>query len=128
MNQQEWAKEILPGIYSIGNDASDTGGHQAILVEQTNGYEDNGVNSFLIFTECHPFVLYGSGHGSWIGNYYELTTEDRERVMNRKEGSYELSRWLKEKYPDSTKFQNIEDSGMVNGTYEKHSVRGKYYG
>ena len=34
MSEEKWVKELFPGIYSIGNDASDTGGNQAVLIDK----------------------------------------------------------------------------------------------
>lgn len=81
--KEEWAEEIFPGIYKIGNDASDTGGHQAILIERY----DKKVY-YLIFTD-------GFDYGSWLGKQYSLTIEEKEQVMNWKKGSYELAEWLR---------------------------------
>lgn len=82
MTKQKWAEEIFPGIYRIGNDASDTGGDQAVLIEKDG-------HTYLIFTE-------GYDYGSWLGKCYELTIQEKERVINWKEGSYELQKWLAE--------------------------------
>ena len=35
---EKWVEEIFPGIYKIGNDASDTGGNQAILIEKIQSF------------------------------------------------------------------------------------------
>jgi len=82
MLAEEWAEEIFPGIYRIGNDASDTGGNQAILIEKDN-------HIYLIFTE-------GFDYGSWVGKWYELTPREKKEVMNWKKGSYDLKKWLEE--------------------------------
>lgn len=80
MSEKKWAEELFPGIYRIGNDASDTGGSQAILIEKDD-------RTYLIFTD-------GFDYGSWLGKRYELTEQEKEKVMNWDEGSYELSQWL----------------------------------
>jgi len=80
-DHKEWSEELIPGIYRIGNDASDTGGNEAVLIKEHN---------FLIFTD-------GYDYGSWIGEVYELTPEEVEQVMNWKEGSYDLRKWLESK-------------------------------
>lgn len=83
MVTEKWAEEIFPGIYRIGNDASNTGGNQAVLIEK-NGH------TYLIFTT-------GFDYGSWIGACYELTEQEKEQVMNWKKGSYDLIEWLSKK-------------------------------
>lgn len=80
MAEEEWAEELFPGVYRIGNDASDTGGDQAVLIEKDG-------HIYLIFTE-------GFDYGSWLGKHYELTTQEKEKVMNWEEGSYELLMWI----------------------------------
>jgi len=80
MNDEKWVEELFPGIYRIGNDASDTGGDQAVLIDRDG-------HTYLIFTE-------GFDYGSWLGERYELTAQEREKVMNWEEGSYELKQWL----------------------------------
>jgi len=78
---KRWVEEIFPGIYRIGNDASDTGGNQAILIEKNN-------HIYLIFTD-------GYDYGSWLGERYELTIQEKEQVMNWEKGSYDLKEWLR---------------------------------
>lgn len=85
MEEKEWTEEIFPGIHRIGNDASDVGGNQAVLIEKDD-------HIYLIFAE-------GCDYGAWLGARYKLTIQEKERVMNWKEGSYELIEWLKEKDP-----------------------------
>lgn len=81
MTMEKWAKEIFPGIYRIGNDASDTGGNQAILIEKNN-------HIYLVFTD-------GYDYGSWVGECYELTVQEKKQVMHWKKGSYDLKEWLR---------------------------------
>lgn len=80
MEEEKWAEELFPGIYRIGNDASDTGGDQAVLIDKDD-------HTYLIFTE-------GFDYGSWLGERHELTAQEREKVMNWEKGSYELKEWL----------------------------------
>jgi len=78
---EKWVEEIFPSIYRIGNDASDTGGNQAILIEKDD-------HIYLIFTD-------GYDYGSWLGEYYELTIQEKEQIMNWEKGSYDLKEWLR---------------------------------
>ena len=80
MEQEKWITELFPGVYSVGNDASDTGGNQAVLIDRDG-------RTYLITTD-------GADYGSWLGKHYELTAQEREEVMNWEEGSYELNKWL----------------------------------
>lgn len=84
MAEEEWTEELFPGIYKIGNDASPTGGNQAVLIEKDG-------HNYLIFTD-------GFDYGSWIGDRYEITEWEKGKVMNWEEGSYELKKWLDNKY------------------------------
>lgn len=95
---EKWTEEIFPGIYRIGNDASDTGGNQAVLIEQltfqsccfnTTAPRKENTHTYLIFTD-------GYDYGSWIGECYELTAQEKEQVMNWDKGSYKLMEWLRE--------------------------------
>lgn len=87
--EKKWVEKIFPGIYIIGNDASDTGGNQSILIEKDN-------HIYLISTG-------GFDYGSWVEKWYELTPREKEQVMNWKDSSYDLSEWLKgRKANDST--------------------------
>lgn len=83
MSEKKWAEELFPGIYEIGNDASDTGGNQSVLIEKDG-------HIYLIFTD-------GYDYGSWLGNHYELTEQEKEKVMDWQEGSYELLMWISKK-------------------------------
>jgi hypothetical protein len=81
MEEKKWTEELFPGIYRVGNDASDTGGNQAILIEKDG-------HNYLIFTD-------GFDYGSWVGKLYDLTEQEKEKVMSWEEGSYEMAEWLR---------------------------------
>ena len=80
MKEKKWAEELFPGVYRIGNDASDTGGDEAILIEKDG-------HNYLIFTD-------GFDYGSWLGKHYELTPQEKEQIMNWEKGSYDLKEWI----------------------------------
>jgi len=98
MTTKKWAKEIFPGIYVIGNDASDTGGNQALLIERLN-------HTYLIFTD-------GFDYGSWVGKRYELTGEEAKQVMNWEGDSYDLAKWAENLHKRDT--NGISNSRIKN--------------